>query len=399
MKIIKKLRIKFVVIVTGAVFIILAAIFISMIITTYQNNIRFSVNMLHQAMLYQANRFPDENAPRHNVKPAMPSPALVIEIDDSGNVEIVANYYKTIAEEIEPIAGLIFKRTEDIGVLEDYNLRYMKNGNRAAMMDISIERETLRSQILNSILICGAAMIVFFFLSVFLARWATRPIAAAWERQKQFIADASHELKTPLTVILSNADILRKNDARAEHIYFESVRMKKLVEDMLILAKSDNSEPAVIHNVTDFSDIVKSAVLTYEPIAYDNLESKLFSYEVEENLFVMGDVSPLRQLVYILFDNAVKYSPKGSVIRVKLSKHDHRLLLLTVTNDGDVIPKDELENIFLRFYRRDESRSSHGSFGLGLSIAQSIVNEHKGKIWAESDERIGNSFYITLPLK
>ena len=397
---IKKLRLKFIFIVNSIVTIILLAIFIAMIITTNHNNERLSMGMLHQAL--SERRFSDRNTP-----PMARNPVIVMELGKDGKVSVITNYFEPEAMEIEKIAEMIFSRTKDSGILESYNLRYLRDGFRAAVVDISTEREMMRSQIVTSLLIYGAAMILFFSLSVFLAYWAVRPIAIAWERQKRFIADASHELKTPLTVILSNADMLRKNEekpqnvSRIEHMYSEAVRMKKLVEDMLTLAKSDSSESAVIHNVTDFSDIVKSAVLIYEPIAYDNYErgEKTFSYDIEDNLYVTGDISPLRQLIYILFDNAVKYSPRSSVIRVKLSKYDHRSLLLAVTNDGEIIPEDELENIFLRFYRRDESRSSDGSFGLGLSIAQGVVNDHKGKIWAESDERTGNSFYVTLPLK
>jgi Osmosensitive K+ channel histidine kinase len=325
----------------------------------------------------------------------MPSVATVLEIDIDGNISVVMNHNEAIVQQAE----LIFTQTNDSGIIKDCKLRYLRDGNRIAVVDISMEYEMLKISVLNSLSIFTASMIVFFTLSVFLAHWAVRPMEIAWERQKQFIGNASHELKTPLTVILSNADILRKDDLRAEHIYFEAVRMKKLVEDMLILAKSDSSETSVTRVVTDFSDIVKSAVLTYEPVAYDNYGGKLFSYDIKDSLFVMGNITLLQQVIYILFDNALKYSPDGSTIQVKLSKHEHRALLLTVTNYGEVIPQAELESIFLRFYRRDESRNDDSSFGLGLSIAQGIVNEHKGKIWAESDEQMGNSFFVTLPIE
>lgn len=226
----------------------------------------------------------------------------------------------------------------------------------------------------------------------------------AWEQQRQFIADASHELKTPLTVILSNADMLseekslgeRKNIRRVEHINAEAVRMKQLVEDMLILAKSDSSEKAEILNPVDFSYLVESAVLMYEPIIYD--EGKSLSYELADNLSVLGDGSRLQQMVHILLDNARKYSSAKGAINVCLTKAENKGLLLEVRNEGIPIPKEDLQKIFLRFYRRDESRSEHGSFGLGLSIAQSIAHDSKGKIWAESDGKSTNSFYIALPL-
>lgn len=295
-----------------------------------------------------------------------------------------------------------------MGILSNYALRYLRenteSGTRIAFIDISMEQEIFKTQIANSLFVGGSAILCFFILSLFLARWAVRPVEVAWKQQKQFIADASHELKTPLTVILSNADMLcaekslgeDKNIRRIEHIYAEAVRMKQLVEDMLILAKSDNIEKTEIHNLVDFSYLVKSAVLMYEPIIYD--DGKRLSYEIEDNLSVFGNASRLQQMIHILLDNARKYSSAYGAICVCLSKMEHKGLLLKVSNEGTPIPREDLQKIFLRFYRRDGSRSGHGSFGLGLSIAQSIVHDHKGKIWADSNGKSNNSLYVTLPL-
>ena len=172
--------------------------------------------------------------------------------------------------------------------------------------------------------------------------------------------------------------------------------MKKLVEDMLTLAKSDNVETSSIYSVVDFSYIVKSAALMYEPIAFD--EEKELSYEIESGLSVMGDSQKLQQAICVLLDNALKYSHSKGSIKIELRKSEHKALSLKVENEGVPIPAEELENIFLRFYRRDEARSEHGSFGLGLSIAQNIINEHNGKIWAESDGISINRFYVRLAL-
>ena len=419
---IKRLRRKFILVVMSVVTLMLLAIFVAMLTTTQRNNERMSLGMLHQALgAHPSPRregllFPENRPfPTGANLPNMRLPVLTIEIgEDGGNVGVstyggMAEITAQPQEDIEAVIELVTAQERESGVIPAYELRYLKratgNGVIIALADISIEREMLKTQVATSLLVGGAAMLVFFLLSIFLARWAVRPVETAWERQRQFITNASHELKTPLTVILSNADMLKsdkafeseKNARRMEHIHAEAVRMRRLVEDMLLLAKSDSAGNSAAHVILDFSDIVKSAVLVYEPIVFDG-GGKL-TFEVEEGLTVMGDSQQLRQAMHILLDNAQKYLVAGGGVRVGLGKAERDTLLLMVENEGVPIPAEELEQIFLRFYRRDESRSEHGSFGLGLSIAQSIVNEHRGKIWAESDGNSKNRFYVSLPLQ
>jgi signal transduction histidine kinase len=409
---IQKLRRKFVLIVMVVVAIILLGIFFTMLMTTQNNNEQMSITALYQALSTASSsndiKPPSRPSFRQGPSPQMRLPVLIVGIDNDGNISIISNQLHFIEEsDIGPIVELALNKTKHVGTLSNYALRYLrgntKNGLQIAFIDISIEQEILKIQIINSLFIGGLAILCFFILSIFLARWAVRPVEIAWEQQKQFIADASHELKTPLTVILSNADILcaeknlgdDKNMRRMEHIHAEAVRMKQLVGDMLILAQSDSGERVEAYSLVDFSYIVKSAVLMYEPIIYD--DNKKLVYEIEDNLFVKGDLQRLSQAIYILLDNALKYSSSKGTIEVNLKKAENKNLLLSVSNDGNPIPKEELEKIFLRFYRRDESRSRHGSFGLGLSIAQGIINDHRGKIWAESDGKSVNTFCISLP--
>ena len=413
---IKRLRRKFVWIVMAVVTVILLAIFAAMLTTTQKNNERMSLGMLQQALTvrpsarnnsnppFESNPFP----PGENLS-MMRLPVLVVEIGPSGAVSTLTNQLHFIdAADIEPITELVLAEDGETGVVQNYELRYLRRtterGIRIALADISMEKDALNTQIKNALFIGSGSLLAFFFLSLFLARWAVHPVEVAWERQRQFIANASHELKTPLTVILSNAGMLsagqlfedEKNARRMEHIHAEAMRMKKLVEDMLTLAKSDDAETPTIHRVVDFSYIVKTVVLMYEPIVFD--EEKSLEQEIESGLCVMGDAQRLQQAIHILLDNALKYSPAKGSIQVSVRRSEPGVLLLKVENEGTPIPAHELENIFLRFYRRDDARSDHGSFGLGLSIAQSIVSEHRGKIWAESDGAARNCFYIALPV-
>ena len=246
------------------------------------------------------------------------------------------------------------------------------------------------------------SLLAFFVLSVFLARWAVRPVENAWQRQKRFVADASHELKTPLTVILSNAEMLQsgenmdeKAQERVDNILAEGIRMKRLIENMLTLAKSDYAENTLVMSRVNLSDIILDSVLLYESAAYD--DNKQLSFNVAEGVIVNGDADKLRQVIDILLDNALKYSNEGSQITVDLSVQYRREALVRVRSEGEAIPREELQNIFIRFYRVDKARENHGGFGLGLSIAEEIIQSHRGRIWAESDSS-GNTFSFILPL-
>ena len=412
---IKRLRRKFVLVIMAVVTVILLAIFFTLLISTQNNNERMSVGMLQQALnnrLFSHDNLPlqlgNTPPPPRRAQPNMRIPVLIISLDNENKISAFSNQLHFIENtDIEPIVDLVLRDNKETGIIQSYALRYLQrsigNDTFIALTDISVEKETINTQIKNSLLIGSISILAFFLLSLFLAHWAVHPVEVAWKKQKQFIADASHELKTPLTVIISNAEMLqnntssddKKNVRRMEHIHAEALRMKRLVEDMLTLAKSDSIETPGIYSIVDFSYITKSAVLMYEPMAFD--EEKKLSYEIENDLSVMGDSQKLQQSIHILLDNAIKYSSSKGEIRVSLCQSEHKTVLLKVSNNGEPIPEDELERIFSRFFRRDSSRSEHESFGLGLSIAQSIINEHKGRIWAENDGEFGNSFLVSLP--
>ncbi|MDD2217006.1 MAG: HAMP domain-containing sensor histidine kinase [Eubacteriales bacterium] len=427
---IQKLRCKFILILMSVVTLILLVIFVSMLMSTAANNQRMGEEMLRQALIErpmpQALR-PVREPEGQAVADSAPAPAgqavagptpapapanfrlpvLIAEMNENGEILNIKNQLHFIAEdEVADIVGAAMRDAGDGGVLSDDGLRWMKSpdGTRIALADISAEQEMIKNLIRNSLLIGILALAAFFVVSVLLSQWAVRPVALAWERQREFVADASHELKTPLTVILSNADMLSraeiatddKTARRIGHIKAEALRMKRLVDDLLALAKSDNTERQLVKEPVDFSFLTKSAILTFEPIIFD--EKKKLSYHVQEGLAVKGDRQRLQQLIAILLDNAVKYCPPEGKITISLQEMDKKNALLTVVNEGDPIPTEELAQIFARFYRLDKARSAHGGFGLGLSIAAGIIEEHGGKIRAESNAATGNSFHVVLPL-
>ena len=240
-----------------------------------------------------------------------------------------------------------------------------------------------------------------------LARWILRPVEEAWDQQRRFVSDASHELKTPLAVILANAQILETaegvpEDARrwARSTAEEAKHMKGLVEDLLTLARADeqraSGERAAAERV-DLSALVDGCALEFDAVAFErgcSIESSL-----EPGLSVVGDPSQLGRLVRTLLDNATKYAARGTEVRVALAREGRRCRL-AVTNLGDVIAPEDLEHLFERFYRTDRARERQpqGGFGLGLAIARSIAEAHGGTIGAASSPEEGTTFTVLLPL-
>jgi len=286
-----------------------------------------------------------------------------------------------------------------------YGLRYLRQGNgfyeKIAFVDISMEQAALRSIMQSYVQIALISLVLLLAVSILLSRWATRPVAKAWQQQKQFLSDASHELKTPLTVILSNAELLEQTSLEerparwADNIHSESLRMKSLVEEMLTLARADNQTHTAQLAPVSLSDIAGDCVLAFDPVAFE--AGKQLAEDIAPDLWVQGDGTQLRQLVSVLLDNAIKYSPDGSTISLTLQKID-RQARLTVSNPGEPIPPDKLSHLFERFYRADASRGEQTGFGLGLSIAAAIAKEHKAALKAESDSN-STRFTLTIPLK
>lgn len=389
---IKALRRKFTAIMMSMVALILLGIFMTMLYTTKNNLEKNSVEMLEQAV--SDRKMPAEPKKGFDNQPrGMRLAVMVIELDGGGYSVITNQSTLASDDDLPEIVEILAQRKEDTGIISEYSLRYLKREiggkTRVALSDTSMESGIIRNLVINSLLIGAGALLLFFILSVLLARWAVRPVEAAWLRQKQFVADASHELKTPLTVILSNAEMLDettqpdKLKQRVENIHAEGIRMKRLIEDLLSLARSDYSPKQQSKEKCCLSDIITESVLLYESTVFD--EGKALNYVIAESVYVMGFPARLRQLADILIDNAKKYTDRGGIITISLSVSAKKNALLTVENTGNPIPQDELENIFRRFYRVDKSRENHGGFGLGLSIAESIAAEHKARLWAESD--------------
>ena len=261
----------------------------------------------------------------------------------------------------------------------------------------------LSSLIRNSLAIGAGGLAAFFIISLLLARWAVRPVRQAWERQREFVADASHEMKTPLTVILSNADMLLSHAGQTdkvkkwgENIKMEAVRMRRLVESLLLLARTEVEIPGEEAQAVDLSDLTEECLLSWEPVLFE--KGRSLEERVEPGLEVTGRRDQLRQVLEILLDNALKYSQEGGRITLRLERSGRKSILLSVRNTGWPLQPQQLSRLFERFYRADDARPDDGGYGLGLPIARNLVQSHRGKIWAESGEA-GNTFFVQLPAR
>ncbi|MCC8129836.1 MAG: HAMP domain-containing histidine kinase [Clostridiales bacterium] len=307
---------------------------------------------------------------------------------------------------LEDLAEIALSDGRESAILEEYSLRYCRvsapMGEYLVFVDSSYEQSRLQDSLMDCLLLGAASFAAFLIISILLARWAVKPVEQAWKEQRQFVADASHELKTPLTVILTNAELLQDpgydpaaKQTFSQHILLMSRQMRELIEQLLELARVDNGLPNAVRQRVDWSKAVADAVMIFEPVYFEQGHSA--STWIEPGLEVMGDPVRLQQVAEILLDNAGKYANPHSVIEVDLRRISSKQCLLSVSDPGAPLSREDLNNIFKRFYRTDPARERNGSYGLGLAIAEGIVTGCRGRIWAESENGI-NTFYVRLPL-
>ena len=295
---------------------------------------------------------------------------------------------------------------KEVGLIEEYSLRFCRadtpNGWRLVFADVTSERATLQNLLETCAVVGLLCFAAFLGVSILLAAWMVKPVDKAWEQQRQFVADASHELKTPLAVIMTNAELLQGPDCGREDqakfsgsILTMSRQMRVLVERLLELARADSGQRGAAFETVDLSALAESALLPFEPLFFE--QGLTLDGEIEPDVAVQGSGPQLRQVADILLDNARKYSSAEGRVEAALKRAGKRHCRLSVSSPGEALSKQELKDIFKRFYRVDKARSRDGSFGLGLSIAQSIVEQHHGRIWAESGGG-RNTFYVELPI-
>ncbi|MCM1188133.1 MAG: ATP-binding protein [bacterium] len=451
----KKLRYQFVLITMSIVTVMLCIIMFLIYFFTKMGLENNSVNMMQNIAGHPfLTRLPNE------MQEDVRLPYFTLQLSTRGDLIATGGGYYDLSDEdfLKDLIDAVFSSSERIGVIEEYNLRFYHASTAVSQIlvfaDISTELTILNNLIRNCILIGLACFLVLLGISFLLANWVIKPVDRAWKQQQQFIADASHELKTPLTVIMTNAELLQNPDYSEMNretflsgILVMAKQMRSLIEQMLELARADNVQRDIVFSPVDFSRLVSDATLPFEPVFFER--GLTLQTKITEGITVQGDSSQLRQVLEILLDNAQKYSREKGTTWVTLQKRGKGHCLLSVADEGEEISAKDLDNLFKRFYRADKARSrtgsfgqansfgqvssfgqadslgqadsfrqadslgqadsfrqadslgqadsfrQAGSFGLGLSIAESVITRHKGKIWAESKNRV-NTFYVEL---
>lgn len=333
-------------------------------------------------------------------------PYFTVVVRPDGMVTLLDGVYNSFQGEefLQRVAWLGLESGAESGELEEYHLRFQRvshpTGYLFAFADTSYEDSMRDGMMRNMALICGGIWLGLLVISCFFAKWAVKPVEESVRRQKQFVADASHELKTPLTVIAANAELLAGHchgisadvDKWMNNMNQECHEMRELIESLLMLARSDIQTPQQKKKEScRLSDLAAEEVLVFEPVFFQN--RKTIISEITENVEIRGNEAQLRQLLKILLDNAVKYSAAGGTTEVMLRRIGRKKICLQVKSQGEPIPEAERKAVFRRFYRADAARSSGQGYGLGLAIASEIAQSCRARIGltAEAD---GNCFYV-----
>lgn len=302
-------------------------------------------------------------------------------------------------EELEQLAKAVIEEDKIEGTKKNLAYYLADKGEYlvVAFMDNTIIHESAATLLRYTLLFGGVAMLLFFFVAVYLARKIVQPLEESYQKQKRFISDAGHELKTPVAVVSTNAELLAREIGENQwlsNIRYENERMGILVGQLLELTRAEHVLPQM--ESMDFNRLVNGEALPFEGVAFE--KGITLECEVANGITVEGNAAQLKQLVSILLDNALSHSRSGSKVQLTVKK-EHGTAKLSVINEGEEIPPEQRAKIFERFYRVDEARTGEEHhYGLGLSIAKAIVVAHKGKIdVCCHDGKI--EFQVQLPMK
>ena len=317
------------------------------------------------------------------------------------NIMVLSNSLKdTTDKDILNMTKKLQKSGKRFGSIDNYIylVRILKSGNTVYIFVNNKEAlQNSKQFFIVSIFIFLLSVIVFTIISYYLSRWMIKPSEKAIKNQKIFVANISHDLKTPITIIRANADLIEnevKNKKSIKYIQQETEKLNHLVNEMLTLTRIDNTISKENFKNFNFGDSLFDVVLPFESIAYE--KGIKFNINIDESTNYFGNETNIQKLAEILIDNAMSYTAKGGIVDVD-AYESSKAVTLSVTNTGEPISDEKKEEIFDRFYRESKSRESTGNhYGLGLSIASTIVKKHNGKISVESKNG-KNTFTVTLP--
>ncbi|MCL2798202.1 MAG: HAMP domain-containing histidine kinase [Firmicutes bacterium] len=398
MTIIKRTRLKLFAVMAVIIFTIITAFCASILISTYSKNANTAYTALEQMIL--SSNVPDRpgstNLPSFpNDRPNPPNTQIPGDrFNDMRGFTVKLNPDFSIVEarfstavfteaEISEYVKRIHKTERSDGEVDNikFLIKDTQNGKILVCLDTSVENALFRELLITVLLAGGGGLIILLVLVWFLSYWIIKPTAAAFSKQKRFISEAGHELKTPLTVISASLELLQRNfdgtddEKWIKNIKDQAAKMNAMTSQLLALSKIDETEQ-IAKTEFDLSQIVLSECLAFESVAFES--GKTFICETDNDLIYKGNCLAVRQAVGILCDNAIKYSVPNGRIEAWLRKQSSKLVF-TVSNESNAVKKEEIPLLFERFFRGSESRADIGGAGLGLAILKRLAEQNGWK--------------------
>lgn len=406
---IKKLRIKFIVISISSTILVLFIILGVINLLNYREAVNRS-DVVLELLLDNQGRLSKDSYKIGRKKNAAITPELSFEsryfsvfISDNGEIEEMdlGKIAAVDEETAEKYARKVQDLSEEKGFISNYRyaVENTSEGMRIIFFDCTRYMESFEQFLVTSIFVSAFGVAAVFALIVGLSKKAIEPVSASYEKQKQFITDAGHEMKTPLTIIDADTSILEMeygDNEWLQDIQMQTKKMARLTNDLIYLSRMEESQKLQMIDFP-FSDVVLEVAQSFQNLAV--VQNKKFTMNVEPMLNFYGDENAIRQLISILLDNAVKYSGENGEIRLSAEKKG-RNINITVFNTADYMKKENTEYLFDRFYRTDASRNSQtGGYGIGLSIAKAVTQAHNGRITASTEGEKSLQITVILPKK
>lgn len=402
---IQKLRRKFIILALTSLFVLLAVIVAGMNILNYRSVVTEADTTL-TILSENGGTFPVVTEGRPRWLPSGMSLEIMYEsrffsalLSTDGEVVYadMSKIYMVDQETAEKYIRAALGEDGEVGFVEDFRYMMVPDGQytRITFLDCGRKLSLFRDFVFQSILISLIGYVLTAVIICILAGRFVRPVAESYERQKRFITDAGHEIKTPLTIINANVDVLEMDigeNTSLSDIRQQIGRLRDLTDDLVYLSRMEEAGGKLPMVNFPLSEVVAETAAPFATLAAS--QEKELTCRIEPLLSLRGNDKDIARLVSILLDNAVKYSPKGSPIELNLKKQGRRILLWVGNRSSTPVTAENLRHVFDRFYRTDASRNSEtGGHGIGLSMAQAIVDEHGGKIGASSPD--GESFVVT----
>ncbi len=406
---IRKRQIRFIISSMALLFVVLSTILVVLGVVSYQNVVKDADSVL-KILSENKGRFPIEddkfgNGLPPNMSPEIPYESRYFSVVLDRETESVIYVETSRIISINTSAALSYANEaldgEESGFLESF--RYKKYVDedvlRITFLDCGRKLDAMRRFILTSAGVIFVGYLVVFVLVAFFSQRIMRPVNESYEKQKRFITDAGHEIKTPLTIIQADSDVLEMEIGEnewLEDIKRQAKRLSALTNDLVYLARMEEAETTMHMVEFPISDVVSESAASFYGLA--KAHGIDFTCDIQPMLSLRGNEQAIHQLVTILLDNALKYCSREGKVTLSLDKHGKNIRLVVYNNTEHEIPRENLGVLFERFYRSDPSRNSQtGGHGIGLSIAKAIVSAHGGKILVRTEDGKSLEMSVVLP--